>query len=281
MGGSVTSNESGTLADAQAIAAEAFAVLGSGRQIPPFSERYPDFDLATAYRVTDAVRKMREAHGETPVGRKIGFTNRTIWEEYGVAAPMWGFTYDRTVHDLADLDGTFSLAGLVEPRIEPEVVFRLLTAPSPGMDERKLLGCIGWVAHGFEVVQSIFPRWESKLPDTVAAYGLHGALLIGPRHEVDGQREAWQQSLSTFEIDLSKDGQFVDHGRAVNVLGGPLSALRHLNDVLAGDPLNPPLAAGEIVTTGTLTRAFPVAPGERWQTTLLGVPLDGIAIRFT
>ena len=39
-------------------------------------------------------------------------------------------------------------------------------------------------------------------------------------------------------------------------------------------------AAGEIVTTGTLTRAFPVAPGEAWQTVLTSVPLAGIAIQF-
>jgi 2-oxo-3-hexenedioate decarboxylase len=267
-------------ADVQAIADEAFAVLDTGRQIAPFSECFPGFDLEQAYRVTDAVRRMREARGEQPIGRKIGFTNRTIWEEYGVAAPMWGFTYDRTVHDLADFAGTFSLEGLAEPRIEPEIVFGLATAPVSGMDERALLECIGWVAHGFEIVQSIFPGWKSTLPDTVAAYGLHGALLIGPRHDVNGQRDEWERTLATFEIDLRRNGEFVDRGRAANVLGGPLSALRHLNDVLRDDLFNPPLADGEIVTTGTLTRAFPVVPGETWETELTGVPLDGISIHF-
>ena len=67
----------------QAVAAEAFAVLDTGRQIPPFSGRFPHFDLDDAYRVTAAVRQMREARGETPVGRKIGFTNRTIWAMWG------------------------------------------------------------------------------------------------------------------------------------------------------------------------------------------------------
>jgi hypothetical protein len=38
------------------------------------------------------------------------------------------------------------------------------------------------VAHGFEVVQSIFPRWQFSVPDTVAAFGVHGALVIGPPH---------------------------------------------------------------------------------------------------
>ena len=149
------------------------------------------------------------------------------------------------------------------------------------MDEHDLLGCIDWLAHGFEIVQSIYPGWAFTLPDTVVANGLHGALLIGPRHDITGDRDAWEDALSTFEIDLLRNGVVMDHGRASNVLDGPLSALRHLNDLLADDPVNPPLAAGELVTTGTLTRAFPILPGETWSTEPSGIPLDGIAMRFT
>ena len=57
-------------------------------------------------------------------------------------------------------------------------------------------------------------------------------------------------------------------------------SLWHLVELLAADPLNPPLATGEIVTTGTLTRAFPVAKGEEWTTELTGIPLEGARIRF-
>jgi 2-oxo-3-hexenedioate decarboxylase len=268
------------MTDMQAVAAEAFAVLDTGRQIAPFSSRLAHFDLDDAYRVTAAVRQMRETRGEVPLGRKIGFTNRTIWDEYQIGAPMWGYIYDRTVHDLADVGPAVSLADLAEPRIEPEIIFGLAAAPAPGMDERALLGCVDWVAHGFELVQSIFPRWEFTLPDTVAAYGLHGKLLIGPRHSVADTIEDWARDLSRFRIALRRDGTVVDQGQASNVLGGPVSALRHLIEVLANDPVNPPLAAGEIVTTGTLTRAFPVAPGETWTTEPTGVALDGISIRF-
>jgi 2-oxo-3-hexenedioate decarboxylase len=267
-------------ADVEQIAAEAVAALAEGRQIAPFSYRFSSFELAEAYRVTAAVRKLREGRGEVPVGRKIGFTNRTIWAEYNVDAPIWGYVYDRTVHDLADIGDAFSLAGLTEPRIEPEIVFGLATAPTDTMDERALLASIEWIAHGFEIVQSIFPAWKFSAPDTVAAFGLHGALLIGPRHPIGAAPDNWIEALSSFEIDLKRGGMTIDHGRAANVLGGPLSALRHLIDLLDSDRNNPALAAGEIVTTGTLTRALPVAPGETWSTQLTGVPLDDIAVRF-
>jgi 2-oxo-3-hexenedioate decarboxylase len=268
------------LIDIPAVAADAFAQLGSGGQIAPFSSRFSSFNLEDAYRVTAAVKQMRETRGEVSVGRKIGFTNRTIWAEYGVYEPIWGYVYDRTAHNLIEIGDTFSLLGLAEPRIEPEIVFGLAVAPAPGMDERTLLGCVEWVAHGFEVVQSIFPGWRFSAADAVAAFGLHGALIIGHRHQVAAGPQEWNRTLSSFEIDLRRDGTVFDHGRAKNLLGGPVSALSHLIDILARDQVNPPLAAGEIVTTGTLTRAFPVAPGETWTTELTGIGLDGICTRF-
>jgi 2-oxo-3-hexenedioate decarboxylase len=170
------------LSELQAIAVEALAALDTGNQIQPFSSRSSSFNLDDAYRVTAVVRKMREARGEVPVGRKIGFTNRTAWVDYNISEPMWGYVYDRTVHYLAEPGDTFSLMQLAEPRIEPEIVFRLAIAPTPQMDERTLLESAEWVAHGFEVVQSIFPGWQFSVPDTVAAFGVHGALLIGPPH---------------------------------------------------------------------------------------------------
>jgi len=128
------------------------------------------------------------------------------------------------------------------------------------MDEKALLACIDWVGHGFELVQSIFPGWKFSAPDAVAAFGLHGALLIGPRHSIAAHAEDWNRTLSTFEIDLKRDGPVADHGRALNLLGGPVSAMRHLVDILVRDQVNPPLAAGEIVTTGTLSVHFRYQP---------------------
>src|SRR5262249_424677 len=115
---------------------------------------------------------------------------------------------------------------------------------------------------------------------TIAANGVHGALLIGPRHPIGSRAAEWQMALSAFAIDLFRDGCLVDRGHSTNVLGGPLSALRHLVGLLPFAAINPPLPAGEMVTTGTLTGALPVKPGETWRTALVGVAIDGIRLRF-
>jgi 2-keto-4-pentenoate hydratase len=58
-------------------------------------------------------------------------------------------------------------------------------------------------------------------------------------------------------------------------------ALRYLVGLLASDPVNPPLAAGEIVSTGTLTKAMPVVSGETWTAAPAGIALDAIQLRFS
>jgi 2-oxo-3-hexenedioate decarboxylase len=260
-----------------AIAAEVLEALDAARQVAPFSARAGGLTLAEAYRAAALLKQMREARGEQAVGRKIGFTNRAMWPEYRVDAPIWGYVYDTTVHNL-DALGAFPLSGFAEPRIEPEIVFGLAAAPVAGMDETALLSCVAWVAHGFEIVQSIFPRWTFSAADAVAGGGVHAALLIGPRHAVAGRAAEWRDTLARFEVDLLCGGRVVDRGRGANVLDSPLLALRHLVELLARDPVNPPLAAGEVVTTGSLTRALPVAAGETWSTALAGIALDGIRL---
>ena len=266
-------------ASLDAIAAEAANALINTRQISPFSSRPEGLTFDDAYRVTPRVRKIYQARGAKVAGRKIGFTNRTIWDQYGVYQPIWGYVFDETAKDLAQTE-TLALRPFSEPRIEPEILFGLGSAPSADMDELALSSCIEWVALGFEIVQSIFPGWKFAAADTIAANGVHGALLIGPRQPFAPQATEWLRTLSSFEIDLSCNGQLIDQGRAGNVLDGPLSALRHLVGLLAADPVNPPLAAGEIISTGTLTKAMPVASGKTWTAIPAGIGLDPVRVRF-
>src|SRR3954469_18766703 len=240
--------------DHEAIAAEAFEAMDGARQIAPFSARYHGLTLEDAYCLLDRLCEVRTARGERVIGRKIGFTNRTIWAEYGVYAPMWGFVFDATVRDLRPpcqaAQHPLTLALFAEPRIEPEIVFHLAAAPSPDMDEAALFGCIDWMAQGFEIVQSVFPGWKFTPADTVIANGLHGALLLAPRHPARlGRATDWVSNLACFEIDLLRDDAVVDRGHAANVLDGPLSALRHLVGLLARDPVNSPLKPRDKNTT--------------------------------
>lgn len=272
------------IADSQAevLASRILAASDAARSMAPISSGRPGFTLADGYAVAAAVIRRRVARGERRVGWKIGFTNRTIWDEYGVHAPIWGPVYDTTVGTAAPAaTASCALAPLVEPRIEPEIVFRFAVRPEPTMDERGLIRCIDGVAHGFEIVQSLFPRWKFTAADTVAAFALHGRLFCGPFTAIAGadDRARWLAALSRFEIVLARDGKEIDRGQGANVLDSPVSALLHFVrglDQVTGERLAP----GDIVTTGTVTRAFPVHSGERWSSDVVGLPLPGLTLAF-
>ena len=263
-----------------AVAKEAFDAISARRQIAPFSTRAGGFTQEQGNRVRPLFRKAFEARGEKIVGRKIGFTNRRIWPEYGVSAPNWGYVTDRTLHDLAKTS-SLPAAQFVEPKIEPEIIFGLGTAPSPQMDEDALLDCVAWVALGYEVVQSIYPNWKCTAADTAACNAMHGALLIGERHPIASHKNEWLRELSDFKIELLCNEQVMDHGEAANVLDGPLNVLAYLTGMLSRDPYNPPLAPGEILSTGTLTRALDVKSGGTWTGRATGIPLEPVTLRFT
>lgn len=266
--------------DAAAIARTILAATDGGGQIEPFTANGSDFYEADAYAVTAELRALRVARGERPVGRKIGFTNRNIWEEYGVFQPIWGDVYDTTALDVSPGDRV-QVSQLPEPRIEPEIILGLARDVTPDMGVDEISRSIGWVAHGFEFVQSIFPGWRFQVADCVADGGLHGRLFIGPRRDLsERERSTLASDLSALTIRLSRNGEPADTGSGANVLDGPIQALAHLAAVLGKDRLNPPLRAGEIVTTGTLTRAFPVVAGERWSTEIGGFDLPGLSVEI-
>lgn len=251
------------------LAEDLIAVHEHARLVRPFSERYPDLTPEAGYAAAHALHAHRLARGWRPVGRKIGFTNRTLWQRYGVYEPMWGMVYDRT---LVPADTPVSLKGLAQPRIEPEICFKLKRAPrSSAQDE--LAACIEWMAHSIEIVQCHHPDWKFTIADCTAGNGLHGRLIVGASMPL-----AHPDRLPAMEARLYRGDRLVDRGVGANVLGSPLASLGHLVDLLRKQPQAPPLRAGEIISTGVLTDAHAVAAGETWRTEVDG--LQGLSVTF-
>lgn len=249
-------------------------------QVEPITSRWPGFSTAAAYTVSKHIHDRRLADGAQPVGRKIGFTNPEMWSIYGVDEPIWAYLYAATVVHIDGDGATCALGQFAEPKIEPEIVLHFDRTPQPGQGPNEILQCIDWIAHGFEIVQSHYPGWAFAAADTIADSGLHGQLLLGPPHAVADFSGDLQAALEQFELALRCDGEQRARGRGANALGSPLLAVAHLLATLANQPLSAPLEAGELVTTGTLTPAFELKPGQTWTSTLDGIALPGLRVRF-
>jgi 2-keto-4-pentenoate hydratase len=253
--------------------------FSSHRTIGLLSDTDPSLDEDGAYAIASEVHARRLGRGERPVGRKIGFTNRAIWAEYGVWAPIWGYVYDSTAHHAPGGDARLAVADLLQPRIEPEIQLHFACTPPVTRDEAAILDCIDWVAQGFEIVQCPFPDWKFKAVDAIAACAVHGALIVGTPVAV-ADIEDCAAKLRSFTVVLSREGEQQATGGGANVLDSPLLAFAHLAEVLAAQSRFAPVQAGEVVTTGTLTPLLPVSPGETWSTELDGIGLPGLALTF-
>ena len=69
-------------------------------------------------------------------------------------------------------------------------------------------------------------------------------------------------------------------GTGANVLDGPVSAIRHLHKSLAGIKNQVLLSPGNIITTGTMTDAKPVLPGEKWVGKFEGIIDSELLVEF-
>lgn len=253
---------------------DAFA---SKRLIGSLSGADPSLDEARAYEVAAEVLARRVERGERPVGRKIGFTNRTIWPQFGIWEPIWGWLYDSTVSYARDGAARIAADPFLQPRIEPEIQLHFAQAPPATRDEEQLLACIDWIALGFEIVQCPFPDWRFSAADAIAAFAIHGALVVGERVPVAGIADC-AEKLRGFTVELSRDGEHVLSGAGANVLDSPLAAFGHLTEVLAGQAAAAPVQAGEVVTTGTLTDVLAIEAGQTWTVTADGIELPDVSL---
>lgn len=274
-------------AQANRYAHQLLEVRATGQQIPPLSSQ-GGFSMEDAYEVAKNILDIRIAEGEVPAGRKIGFTNRAKWDRPDgepITAPMWGMVFDTTVRYAVDNLGYQSLQGAVQPRLEPEIVFKLGKTPAPDAGLEDMAQAIEWMAHGFEIVVSPFPDWKCGPADSVAAFGMHGALIVGePKVLSAASRRNLPAVLASASVSLSCSragcSTLRGAGFGSDVLDSPVHALWHLHRLLQAQPQFPPLTAGEIISTGTWTEAYPIEPGQTWTSAFSGLSLPGLSVSF-
>ncbi|MDP1718724.1 MAG: hypothetical protein Q8L40_11680 [Burkholderiales bacterium] len=208
------------------IAAELLAALDHGKTIPSVAERNPGFGWDEGYDIAAEIVKLRRARGEKTVGRKIGFTNRNIWPEYGATSPIWAHVYDDTL---------------------------------------------------------IFADWKFLPADAAADFSLHWRLIVGTpyRPRLDEITNI-NNMLRDCRVALLKNGRVMDRGVGANALDHPALALAFLADIVARQTQFTAPAAGEIITTGTLTAALSIKPGETWSSHYEGLSgVSGLTVQFT
>lgn len=267
--------------DVAALAQELMEAYAKQRILEtPLSAREPPLDLATAYAVEAELTRLRRAQGRTTVGRKVGYANKALWRALRLETLVWAHLYDDTVVYADDGRASVSVGRMCAPRIEPEIVFKLARPIDvANLDPTAVLGCVEWLAIGFEIVDSVFADWKFQPSDFVAAFGLHAALVVSTPQPLTASRlSAWVEQLAQFRVRLLRNGAPAAEGSGRNSLRSPALCLGELASAIAGRAGEEPLLAGELLSSGTLTEAQPIAPGETWEVRIEGLDLDGLTL---
>ena len=89
------------------------------------------------------------------------------------------------------------------------------------------------------------------------------------------------EALSRFTVRLLRNGELAEEGSGRNVLRSPALCLAELASAAASQPGAAPLAAGEIISTGTLTTSRFIAPAETWTAEVEGLDLPPLTVHVT
>lgn len=267
--------------DVRALARELRAAYAASQVIvdgPP-SGRVPGFDLDAAYSVEAELVRMRRASGRTTVGRKVGYANKAVWRALKLDTLVWAHMYDDTVQYAPAHTASLAIERMCAPKIEPEIVFKLRT-PLDGVSEpADVLEHVEWVALGFEIIDCVFADWKFQPQDFVAAFGLHAALVVGEPRAVDAAAiPELADQLARFALTLSRNGEVVAEGSGKNSLRSPALCLAELSAAISRRTPEDPLAAGELVSSGTLTESQPIAAGESWTASVAGIGLSPVTL---
>ena len=86
------------------------------------------------------------------------------------------------------------------------------------------------------------------------------------------------EQLSRFTVRLSRNGEVVAEGSGRNSLRSPALCLAELQAAIARQAGATPLAAGDLVSSGTLTESQAIAAGETWRVDVEGIDLKPLTV---
>ena len=231
-------------------------LIGAARDrtaIEPLTNTWPDLDPVTAYEVQDAVVAARVDAGAVVIGAKTGLTSRAKQQQMSVDEPLYGWlTADMQIDTgLPVLRDAF-----IQPRCEPEIAFLLgRDLEGPTVSAAQVLAATELVFPAIDVLDSRFSGYKFTGPDVIADNCSCAGFTLG-NSGVDPTGIDLRLVGCVFE----KNGVLAATATGAAVLGHPAASVAWMVRRMAARGQG--LQAGQVVMSGALTEAVPVAPGD-------------------
>jgi 2-keto-4-pentenoate hydratase len=233
---------------------EFWRARASGVYFPPaWSDR---LDLDDAYRIQLALVTRRCTEDVSHVGWKVGLTAKPIQEQFKVHEPVFGclLSEGRVASGHA-----FRHGELIAPGFENEicvVLNRDLVGAKLGIDD--VARAVDRCHPALEIIETR-GDFTRQLALALADNAQQKFFVLGPPVHLSADLD-----LSAIGARVLVNGAEVGRGRGDAVLGHPLRSVAWLAGKLA--PYGRRLKAGDHIMTGSFTRQFPIARGDRVRT---------------
>jgi len=205
-----------------------------------------------------AIQALLERRSAKPLfGWKIAATSTAGQRHIGVDGPLAGRLLAERVHGSG---ATLPLGANAMRVAEAEFAFRMgrdLPPRSAPYAVDEVLAAVDTLHPAIEVPDSRFEDFAAVgAPQLIADNACAHEFVLGPATAAD-----WRGiDLSAHAATGTVVGKLERGGAGANVLGDPRAALAWLANELSG--IGVPLAAGQVVTTGTCVVPLPVAAGD-------------------
>jgi 2-oxo-hept-3-ene-1,7-dioate hydratase len=220
----------------------------------PISNRFPNADVADAYRIGLAVRDLKLAAGRKVKGHKIGLTSKAMRSMTGATEPDYGFIYDNWFA----LEGSaVSRKAMNRPLVEVELVFVMRDRlEGPSVNVADVIRAIDFVLPALEIVDSRYNgRGKNTLVDSIADAAMCGFVVLGGR-----PMDLRDVDLRRLSAALSINGDIMETGSASAVMGNPLNAVVWLANKL--NEFNVSMQPGDVILSGSFVKAIPFDKGD-------------------
>jgi 2-keto-4-pentenoate hydratase len=240
------------MVDLEAVAESIWSSAERGMYYP--AEWRGQLSLDEAYRVQLAILARYLRAGEVQAGWKVGLTARAMQVQQGVHEPVFGFLLQSGARPSG---AVLQFAELIQPGFENELCLTIgTTLRGPGVTLEAAQAATAAVAPALEIVER---RGDltGQLALALADNAQQKAFVTGPAttRPADGFR------LSEATVEVVVNGQSVERAGGVEVLGDPAASVAWLANKLAEFQLS--LAAGQQVMSGSFTRQYLLAAGDR------------------
>jgi len=213
----------------------------------------PNITMEEAYKVQLFNIEDATKQGKKIIGKKIGLTSKAMQDFLGVDEPDYGHLLDNM---LWEEELPIDADNFLQPKIEAEIAFVLgEDLEGPGITLADVLRATDGIILSFEIVDSRVKDWKIKIQDTIADNASSGGLILGSK-----LIPVNENNLKYIGLVFEKNGKIVETAAGAAVMGHPALAVAWLANKMGS--MGIPLKKGEIILSGSLTKALEVKNGD-------------------